>query len=356
MVEAELGQLGGVEEDVDRQRVPDRSGQAAEFVEKSGCDSLAVAIGTSHGAFKFAGKQGLHFDVLEKIQKALPKNFPLVMHGSSSVPKEWVERINNAGGKMKSTSGVPEEQYLPAAKLGVCKVNIDTDGRLVWCADPPRGVPRRSGQFRPASAGKGLHGRLRRLHRSQEHDARLGRPVGRRAEDAQEVEVVGRRTWCGAVARGCATSFGRSGTRPDESPGRLLPCRCQARGACYLSSSFSGSGGLNSPSCCVCESRTTSSFCSRRPSSFFGEEVVAQAAGPVRQAAQDEHGAGGELGGEGHVVVNPLRPAGVQSHHALLGHPSLPRLVVLQFGHQFQADPAVGLGKRLHRKDALRLV
>ena len=108
--------------------------QAAEFVEKSGCDSLAVAIGTSHGAFKFTGKQGLHFDVLEKIQKALPKNFPLVMHGSSSVPKEWVDRINNAGGKMKSTSGVPEEQYLPAAKLGVCKVNIDTDGRLVWCA------------------------------------------------------------------------------------------------------------------------------------------------------------------------------------------------------------------------------
>ncbi len=72
--------------------------------------------------------------MLEKIQKALPKNFPLVMHGSSSVPKEWVDRINNAGGKMKSTSGVPEEQYLPAAKLGVCKVNIDTDGRLVWCA------------------------------------------------------------------------------------------------------------------------------------------------------------------------------------------------------------------------------
>ena len=108
--------------------------QAAEFVEKSHCDSLAVAIGTSHGAFKFTGKQGLHFDVLEKIQKALPKGFPLVMHGSSSVPKEWVDRINNAGGKMKSASGVPEDQYLPGAKLGVCKVNIDTDGRLVWCA------------------------------------------------------------------------------------------------------------------------------------------------------------------------------------------------------------------------------
>ena len=64
----------------------------------------------------------------------MPKNFPLVMHGSSSVPKEWVDRINNAGGKMPATSGVPEDQYLPAARLGVCKVNIDTDGRLVWCA------------------------------------------------------------------------------------------------------------------------------------------------------------------------------------------------------------------------------
>ncbi len=134
VVEAELGQLGGVEEDiVATVRLTDPD-QAAEFVEKSGCDSLAVAIGTSHGAFKFSGKQGLHFDVLEKIQKALPKNFPLVMHGSSSVPKEWVDRINNAGGQIKSASGVAEDQYLPGAKLGVCKVNIDTDGRLVWCA------------------------------------------------------------------------------------------------------------------------------------------------------------------------------------------------------------------------------
>ena len=108
--------------------------QAAEFVAKSGCDSLAVAIGTSHGAFKFSGKQGLHMDRIAEIQNVLPKNFPMVMHGSSSVPKEWVDRINAAGGKMKGSSGVDENQYLPAAKLGVCKVNIDTDGRLVWCA------------------------------------------------------------------------------------------------------------------------------------------------------------------------------------------------------------------------------
>jgi fructose-bisphosphate aldolase, class II len=134
VVEAELGQLGGVEEDVVGSVCLTNPDQAAEFIAKSGCDSLAVAIGTSHGAYKFGGKQGLHFDVLEKIQKAVPKNFPMVMHGSSSVPKEWVDRINKAGGQMKSTSGVDENQYLPAAKMGVCKVNIDTDGRLVWCA------------------------------------------------------------------------------------------------------------------------------------------------------------------------------------------------------------------------------
>lgn len=134
VVEAELGQLGGVEEDIVGSVCLTEPDQAVEFVEKSGCDSLAVAIGTSHGAYKFSGSQGLHFDVLEKIQKALPEKFPLVMHGSSSVPQEWVDRINNAGGKLAGASGVSEDQYLPAAKMGVCKINIDTDGRLVWCA------------------------------------------------------------------------------------------------------------------------------------------------------------------------------------------------------------------------------
>jgi fructose-bisphosphate aldolase class II len=135
-VEAELGMLGGVEEDIsvdaDHACLTDPD-QAVEFVERSGCDSLAVAIGTSHGAYKFTGKQGLHFDRISEIQRRLP-DFPLVMHGASSVPKQWVDRINAAGGKLPNTSGVPEDQYLPAAKLGVCKVNIDTDGRLVWCA------------------------------------------------------------------------------------------------------------------------------------------------------------------------------------------------------------------------------
>ncbi len=133
-VEAELGQLGGVEEDIMGSECLTEPDQAADFVAKSGCDSLAVAIGTSHGAYKFTGSQGLRMDRIAEIQKVLPKNFPMVMHGSSSVPKEWVDRINAAGGKMKGSSGVDENQYLPAARLGVCKVNIDTDGRLVWCA------------------------------------------------------------------------------------------------------------------------------------------------------------------------------------------------------------------------------
>lgn len=134
-VEAELGMLGGVEEDiaVDEDNAcltnPD---EAKEFVEKSGCDSLACAIGTSHGAYKFAGSQGIHFDRVAEIQKRLP-GFPLVMHGSSSVPQDEVAKINAAGGKLKEgAKGVDPNQYLPAAKLGVCKVNIDTDGRLVW--------------------------------------------------------------------------------------------------------------------------------------------------------------------------------------------------------------------------------
>ncbi len=133
-VEAELGMLGGVEEDINVDEshacLTDPE-QAKEFVERTGCDSLACAIGTSHGAYKFAGGQGIHFNVVESIQNNLP-GFPLVMHGSSSVPQDEVERINAAGGVLNGAKGVDTAQYLPAAKLGVCKVNIDTDGRLVW--------------------------------------------------------------------------------------------------------------------------------------------------------------------------------------------------------------------------------
>jgi len=134
-VEAELGMLGGVEEDIVGNVCLTDPAEAEEFVKKTKCDSLAVAIGTSHGAYKFKAepgkKFGLHFEVIEAIQKLLP-GFPMVMHGSSSVPKSEIDRINAAGGKMLETSGVPEEDFLPAAKKGVCKVNIDTDGRLVW--------------------------------------------------------------------------------------------------------------------------------------------------------------------------------------------------------------------------------
>jgi fructose-bisphosphate aldolase class II len=134
-VEAELGMLGGVEEDIhvdEGHACLTNPVEAKEFVARTGCDSLACAIGTSHGAYKFKGQQSLHFDVLKEIQQLLP-GFPLVMHGSSSVPQDEVKRINAAGGKLdESARGVDENEYLPAAKLGVTKVNIDTDGRLIW--------------------------------------------------------------------------------------------------------------------------------------------------------------------------------------------------------------------------------
>ncbi|MBK7914968.1 MAG: ketose-bisphosphate aldolase [Chloroflexi bacterium] len=134
-VESELGMLGGVEEDIavdEKNAMLTDPDEAKAFVEQSGCDSLAVAIGTSHGAYKFSGSQGLHFDRMAEIQKRLP-GFPLVMHGSSSVPQEEVARINAAGGKLNpSAKGVDANQFARAVPLGVTKVNIDTDGRLVW--------------------------------------------------------------------------------------------------------------------------------------------------------------------------------------------------------------------------------
>jgi fructose-bisphosphate aldolase, class II len=134
-VEAELGLLGGVEEDIavdEKHALLTDPAEAKAFVEQSGCDSLAVAIGTSHGAYKFKGQQSLHFDRIEAIQHQLP-NVPLVMHGSSSVPQDEVLRINAAGGTLDpSARGVAENEFKRAASLGVTKVNIDTDGRLVW--------------------------------------------------------------------------------------------------------------------------------------------------------------------------------------------------------------------------------
>ncbi len=133
-VEAELGRLAGVEEDVKSEKSiytdPD---QAVEFVERSGCDSLAVAIGTSHGAYKFKGEPNLDLDRLDTISKRLP-GYPLVLHGASSVPQEFVAMANAYGGKVAGARGVPEDLLRKAAASGVCKINIDTDIRLAMTA------------------------------------------------------------------------------------------------------------------------------------------------------------------------------------------------------------------------------
>ena len=144
VVEAELGTLAGIEDDVkvaDHAASYTRPEEVEEFVSKTGCDSLAIAIGTSHGAYKFKPEQctvnekgilvppPLRFDVLEEVSKRLP-GFPIVLHGSSSVPQEYVKMINEHGGKMPNAIGVPEDQLREAAKLSVCKINIDSDLRL----------------------------------------------------------------------------------------------------------------------------------------------------------------------------------------------------------------------------------
>jgi fructose-bisphosphate aldolase class II len=144
VVEAELGTLAGVEDDVKVSAEDSsytRPEDVQEFVERTGCDSLAIAIGTSHGAYKFTAAQctrneqgilvppPLRFDILEEVSKRLP-GFPIVLHGSSSVPQEYVRMINENGGKMPDAVGIPEEQLRKAAQMAVCKINIDSDLRL----------------------------------------------------------------------------------------------------------------------------------------------------------------------------------------------------------------------------------
>ncbi len=144
VVEAELGTLAGVEDDVKVSAEDSsytRPEEVEEFVSKTGCDSLAIAIGTSHGAYKFTAAQctrnekgilvppPLRFDVLEEVSKRLP-GFPIVLHGSSSVPQNYVKMINEHGGKMPDAVGIPEEQLRKAATMSVCKINIDSDLRL----------------------------------------------------------------------------------------------------------------------------------------------------------------------------------------------------------------------------------
>lgn len=136
VVEAELGRLAGIEDAVsvsERDATFTVPEQAAEFVERTGVDSLAVAIGTSHGAFKFKGEPSLDFERLKQIQKLLPK-FPLVLHGASTVLPEFVDLCNQYGGKISGAQGVPEKMIRQATELGVCKVNIDTDLRLAMTA------------------------------------------------------------------------------------------------------------------------------------------------------------------------------------------------------------------------------
>ena len=136
VVEAELGKLVGAQFDEGEEGGGESSGhftdpdQAVEFVERTGCDSLAVAIGTSHGAFKFKGDPQLDFERLEVITSKLPKGYPIVLHGASTVIPEFVELCNKYGGQLSGAKGVPEDMISKAAKMGVCKVNIDTDLRL----------------------------------------------------------------------------------------------------------------------------------------------------------------------------------------------------------------------------------
>ena len=138
VVEAELGTLAGIEDEVNVSAEDSsytRPEEVQEFVDKTGCDSLAIAIGTSHGAYKFkpGTKPQLRFDVLEEVEKKLP-GFPIVLHGSSSVPQEFVAKINQYGGNMPGAIGVPEDQLRKAASMAVCKINIDSDLRLAMTA------------------------------------------------------------------------------------------------------------------------------------------------------------------------------------------------------------------------------
>ncbi len=151
VVEAELGRLAGVEDDI-KVSAEDSSytqpDEVEEFVEKTGVDSLAIAIGTSHGAFKFTGEPKLRFDILEEVTKRLP-GFPIVLHGASSVVPEFVDKINQYGGNMPGAQGVPEEMLRQAAKSAVCKINIDSDIRLAMTAAIREHFAKNPGDFDP---------------------------------------------------------------------------------------------------------------------------------------------------------------------------------------------------------------
>ena len=156
-VEAELGVLAGVEDDLTVDAAHSfytNPQQVEDFVKATDCDSLAIAVGTSHGAYKFSGGQGLQFHILKEIQERLP-GFPLVLHGGSNVIPEVVERINAAGGNLKTgAKGVQEEEIKKAIPLGVCKINIATDTRLLWTMVNREFFRDRPDEFAPTTPGK----------------------------------------------------------------------------------------------------------------------------------------------------------------------------------------------------------
>jgi fructose-bisphosphate aldolase class II len=153
-VEVELGALAGFEdENTNNSQLTTHNYtdpvQAAEFVRATGCDSLAIAIGTSHGAYKRQNScEQLSFDILKKIAKLLP-DFPLVLHGASMIPQNLIDEINAHGGKIKGAGGIPPEQIRKAIKLGICKVNIDSDARLAWTAALRSGLSAHRDDFDP---------------------------------------------------------------------------------------------------------------------------------------------------------------------------------------------------------------
>lgn len=153
-VEGELGVLAGIEDEVQAEKSTyTKPEEVEDFVKKTGVDSLAISIGTSHGAFKFKLKAGeeappLRFDILDEVEKRIP-GFPIVLHGASSVVRDYVDLINQYGGKMEGAVGVSEEQLRRAAKSAVCKINIDSDGRLVVTAKIREYLANNPGEFDP---------------------------------------------------------------------------------------------------------------------------------------------------------------------------------------------------------------
>lgn len=149
VVEAELGVLAGVEDDVHSEKhVYTQPDEAVDFVQRTGCDSLAIAIGTSHGAFKFAGTPELKFDILEEIGNRLP-GYPIVLHGASAVSQEHVATCNQFGGAIKGAQGVPKEMLRKASEMAVCKVNMDTDIRLAMTAALRKFLAENPSEFDP---------------------------------------------------------------------------------------------------------------------------------------------------------------------------------------------------------------